>query len=213
MKAQFWLNKWEESTTLWDKDEPNQHFRQYLNLYKPGTIFFPLCGKSIDMLYAYENGYSVLGNDISPIAIKKFFEVFNIDYKETEFGCASIDGKIKLYNLNLFTDNKKFHNDLSTISGVFDRGSLIALTPRQRKNYYNFMNKCIPKGAISLIVGCDYNAELFSPPPHNVPRREVREGFGKHFSINILKRFNEMAHFRDTILPVERAVYLLKKVN
>ncbi len=163
------------------------------------------------MHFAYKNGFKIIGNDISEFALESFFKTFNIPYEKFQNGFQSKDKKIKLYNENLFKISKDFENDLQKVSNIFDRGSLIALTPRQRKDYYQCIKELIPIKAQTLLCACTYNHSEFSGPPHSVPLREIREGFGSHFSINILEDYKELALYSGFEIKVRRGVYLLSK--
>jgi len=71
-----WLEFWENNEINWHSDVVTQELEEYLGLLKlePGDkVFFPLCGKSLDMIYILNRGYSVIGVELSEIGIKQFF--------------------------------------------------------------------------------------------------------------------------------------------
>ena len=45
-------------------------------------MFVPLCGKSLDLAWLCEQGMSVVGIDLSPLAVQNFFEENHIPFKE-----------------------------------------------------------------------------------------------------------------------------------
>lgn len=215
MEANFWLDSWSNGLSPWNQAVPNKtlkkNFGEITTHTDNPTLFFPLCGKTIDMKFAYEKGLEVIGNDISDIALRDFFLEFKIPYKVEGNLYKSEDNKIRLYHANLFQSPKELIKDLSNTTSIFDRGSLIALGPRDRKKYYNVLNEFIPSNAVSLVEGINYNPCEFSPPPHNVGINEVREGFGKFWSINIKEHFSEVAELRGNSVEVERWTLILKK--
>ena len=77
MKKDFWLERWEREEIGFHQNEINPHLRQYwqeLSLSPDSEVFVPLCGKSIDMLWLRRQGYSVLGVELSNIAVQAFFK-------------------------------------------------------------------------------------------------------------------------------------------
>ena len=76
METNFWLERWETKQTSFHRSEANEalvaHF-QKLALEKGARVFVPLCGKSTDMHWLYQQGYHIIGVDISDIAIDAFF--------------------------------------------------------------------------------------------------------------------------------------------
>jgi hypothetical protein len=79
----YWIERWKREDTAFHQDEINPYLRQYWQeLHLPpasaiersgkSEVFVPLCGKSRDMLWLRDQGYSVLGVELSPVAVQAF---------------------------------------------------------------------------------------------------------------------------------------------
>ena len=85
MKDQaFWQNCWQDNRINWHESTVHPLLPQYLTSLKlsPGnSIFVPFCGASLDMVYLMQQGYRVLGCEISPIACQRFFADNELTYQ------------------------------------------------------------------------------------------------------------------------------------
>ena len=74
----FWKKYWETNSIRWHSPEVSPWLKRLcLKHLKKGqklSVYFPLCGKSIDMLWMYqEYGYKIIGSDCSGICCEDFF--------------------------------------------------------------------------------------------------------------------------------------------
>ena len=84
-----WLEYWENNEINWHSDAVTEELEAHLGLLKlkPGDkVFVPLCGKSIDMTYLLNQGFSVIGVELSEIGIKQFFLENGLDFTITQIG-------------------------------------------------------------------------------------------------------------------------------
>ena len=75
---QYWLNSWKKKRIAFNQEVVNTHLQNYLHRLIPNNdkqirCLVPLCGKSIDMLWLYENDIAVTGIELSEIAVEEFF--------------------------------------------------------------------------------------------------------------------------------------------
>ena len=71
-----WLEFWENNEINWHSDVVTQELEEYLGLLKlePGDkVFFPLCGKSLDMIYILNQGFSVIVLSLVRLVLNNFF--------------------------------------------------------------------------------------------------------------------------------------------
>jgi thiopurine S-methyltransferase len=69
---QFWKNYWQTDCVRWQSPEVSPWLNElcftYLKDLKDLTVYFPLCGKSVDMIWLAKNfGFKVMGSDCSAI--------------------------------------------------------------------------------------------------------------------------------------------------
>ena len=75
MTTEFWLESWKNNKIGFHQQAINSHllsFWQQLNIALTSSVFVPLCGKSLDLLWLSEQGHNVIGIEISELAICDF---------------------------------------------------------------------------------------------------------------------------------------------
>ena len=85
-----WLARWHDNKIGWHADAVNRSLVDYIELLElalGASVFVPLCGKSIDMIYLSEMGYSVIGVELSSVAVEHFFTDNGLQYS-----VSKIDG-------------------------------------------------------------------------------------------------------------------------
>ena len=82
-----WIQRWKDNKIGWHRDEPNSKLIEFvscLQLNTGDTVFVPLCGKSKDMLYLAQQGYKVIGVELSALAVEQFFTDNKIVYQVSQ---------------------------------------------------------------------------------------------------------------------------------
>ncbi len=190
MKREFWLERWERQEIGFHQDEFNPQLRQYwqaLHVERNSVVFVPLCGKSRDMLWLREQGHEVLGVELSAIAVQAFFRENGYTpqhHSSGKFNRYTADGICIL--CGDFFDLCK--DDMSTVSAMFDRASLVALPPEMRERYVRHLVSILPPATKILLITVDYPQTEMQGPPFSVPSGEVELLFGGHAKIRVLAR-------------------------
>ena len=214
-----WLARWQDNKIGWHVDVVNQSLVDYLELLElePGdNVFVPLCGKSIDLIYLSEMGYSVIGVELSPVGVVQFFVDNNLQYVVSEVDGFSLyqSERIKIYCGDYFNLNA---GHLLRVSAVFDRASLIALDLDLREKYTVHLAAIIPFDARILLLTLIYPQHQMSGPPFSVSDSEVESLFSSAFKYRQLHCFNDIENepkfLRAGVDYVENAAYLLQKVR
>lgn len=148
----------------------------------PVRVFFPLCGKAVDMAYLATKPAveKVVGIDGIRKALDEFArEHPDLEIKETTFQSAThqrLDGnKITLLKGDFFDLDETVTDGRFPV--IFDRASLVAIEPTLREPYVATIGRLIqPGGRIFLVViekTSGTEADLHGPP-FSVPETEVR---------------------------------------
>ncbi|XP_061520737.1 uncharacterized protein LOC133395654 isoform X2 [Phycodurus eques] len=81
-----WEQRWEENKIGFHQPQVHRMLESKLDKVLAGRkevrFFFPLCGKAVDMKWLADMGHSVVGVEISEIAIQQFFVENNLSYSE-----------------------------------------------------------------------------------------------------------------------------------
>jgi thiopurine S-methyltransferase len=237
MSADYWLERWKRDETAFHQDEVNPYLRQYwgeLDLSPGSLVFVPLCGKSIDMLWLRDQGYPVLGIELSRLAVEAFFAENGLTPKRVSsegFDRYEADGICIL--CGDFFDLDKV--DLANISAIYDRGALVALPSETRKRYAAGLLDILPmptalpsassafpvssaSSAIqTLLVTLDYPGEEMEGPPFAVSMDEVEALYHEYggASIRLLMQrdvLEESPRFQERGLSrLVESVFLVKR--
>lgn len=191
MEHQFWNDRWEQNQIGFHQEAINAYLEshwQELGLADNAPVFVPLCGKSLDMLWLREQGHSVLGIELSELALEQFFSENQLPvtrYRQGEFACFQTD-QLRLLAGDFF---KLTAEDIAPIEAVYDRASLIALPPEMRVDYARHMARLLPEGAHILLISLEYEDGMLKGPPFCVRETEVQQLFSEWFNVARQGRF------------------------
>jgi thiopurine S-methyltransferase len=194
---EFWLQRWREGDIGWHHQEINPHLLSFwhtLGMGQGSQVFVPLCGKSRDMSWLSQQGCSVVGVELSEVAVREFFSERDMIAKRSNLGPFQ-----KFYNENyqlLCGDifQLKPHH-VKQVDAVYDRASLVALNARQRKQYAKLLAEVLPSGCSVLLVSMNYPQKEMDGPPYAVTDDEVQELFADNFQVTHL---HELDLLKDT---------------
>ncbi len=192
MEKQFWHEKWEKNEIGFHQNQINTHLKScWKNLQaKAGTtVFVPLCGKSRDMLWLLRQGYRVIGIELSQMAVEDFFKENDLHAEvsdQGDFTCYKA-GELTILCGDFFD---LATSELSSVTAVYDRASLIALPPEMRQKYRQHFQKILPQNPETLLITMEYPAHEMQGPPFTVTELEVDDLFGNHYQIERLSHFD-----------------------
>jgi thiopurine S-methyltransferase len=178
MKKEFWLEKWENKQTGFHKDEVHPLLIKYiddLKLKHGDTVFVPLCGKTLDMLWLNSQGYKVIGIELSELAILGFFTENDIAYEKStgDFFDTYTYENITIYKGDFF-ELTQAH--CQSVNVVYDRAALIALPDDLVVKYVNKMHDIIPKMTMELLITLEFDRTSGSDgPPFNTSHEKVKK--------------------------------------
>jgi len=187
---QHWLDRWKEDRIGFHEADVNRHLKTHLSQFAlpaAASVFLPLCGKARDIAWLAQQGYEVIGIELSQLAIEAFFTENSL-----EFECFDTD-RFTIYksaNISLlqgdFFDLRS--EDLAACELVYDRAALIAMELPDRPRYFEHMLSIIPSLSKMLLVTLEYDQSEMLGPPFSVPTDEVYQHYADAFSINLLER-------------------------
>lgn len=190
-----WQECWEEGKTGFHQQQVHKLLELNIEKVLAGRtgvrFFFPLCGKAVDMKWLADKGHSVVGVEISEKGIKEFFEENNLTYSEAPVPSIpgakvykSSEGNISLYQCDLYNFNSSIEGQFGAI---WDRGSLVAINPRDREKYVALLISLMAKDCRYLLDTLLYNPERYPGPPFFVPDEQVHSLFGPSCNVEFLQ--------------------------
>lgn len=174
----FWQQRWQDNNIGFHQADVNPLLLQFmptLNL-KPGAkIFVPFCGATVDMAYLVQQGYQIIGSEISELACEQFFAEQNREYQLIEQDGFKIyqSENIQLYCGDHYQLQPEWFGD---VCAVYDRAALIAVEPTLRKKYVEKLQQLIP-GYVGLLVTVNYADNGKSGPPFSISAQQAKRLF------------------------------------
>ena len=186
MNRDFWQARWDEGRIGFHQDEVNPYLQRYwpsLGVTPGAMVFVPLCGKSRDMLWLRDQGYSVIGVEIVPRAVEAFFAENDLTVTQRPHGAFTLweSEGIKIFQGDFFDLSA---DDVAGIAAVYDRASLIALPPAMRQRYATQLRAILPSETNVLLVTMDYSQAEMHGPPFAVTEQEVAALYQDYFKID-----------------------------
>lgn len=211
-----WIQRWKDSKIGWHSESINDSLTKFiecLGLMPGDLVFVPLCGKTKDMIHFINQGFKVIGVEISELGIKQFFDENDISYsvKVLDNFVVYYNDDISIYCGDYFDLNADI---LSSIVGVYDRASLIALPADLRRKYASHLYSIIPTDSKVLLLTIDYPQLKKSGPPFAVSNNEVELLYSDGFDFQLLERIEDNVEpkFIDVGIDFfETATYCLRK--
>ena len=196
MDTNYWIGRWERGETGWHKDEVNPYLIRHwpaVQARPAGRVLVPLCGSSLDLGWLAAQGHPVLGVEVSELAVRQFFERAGLSpavERRGAFECFRAGG-VEIACGDFFALDAAA---LGPLDAVYDRASLIALSPPQRTEYSALLNRLLPPAARMLVITLEYDQSLRAGPPFSVAPSEVRAHFEGRFEIEQLCDDDILAH-------------------
>ena len=186
-EADFWLKRWESNLTGFHLHEVNPYLKTNwpaLNLAAGSRVFVPLCGKSIDLLWLAEQGYEVVGIELSQYAAEAFFAENNLQVERRQLGKLELwkSEKISFFCGDIFDLTTDI---LGSVDAIYDRAAMISMPLKMRQNYAAKLLE-LAKSASILLVTLEYEQSKMDGPPFSVSENEINALYGAHYQVNQL---------------------------
>ncbi|XP_006165573.1 thiopurine S-methyltransferase [Tupaia chinensis] len=190
-----WRDKWVTCNISFHQEQGHQLLKKHLDTFLKGQsglrVFFPLCGKAVEMRWFADLGHSVVGVEISELGIREFFMEQNLSYSEEPIVeipggkvFKSSSGTISLYCCNIFDLPR---TNIGKFDRIWDRGAFVAVNPGDRERYTGIMLSILRKGFHYLLSVLCYDPTKHAGPPFYVPDAEVKRLFGTACNIQCLE--------------------------
>lgn len=211
------MARWRENRIGFHLSEVNPKLIRHASALPPAPspLLVPLCGKSLDLAWLGERGYSVTGIELSPLAVEAYFDERNAASERQQVGSLMRHrhGNVAILCGDFFEVDPTI---LKPFSGFYDRAALVALPESVRGAYVQHLAKLLAADARGLLVTFEYPVGQMDGPPFSVSDAEVRRYYGSAFEIDLLAEddiLDEEPRFREQGLTrlIERAYGLRRR--
>lgn len=217
MDKTFWHDRWQRHEIGFHQPHVHEQLRQFWQKLAPppnSTVFVPLSGKSRDMTWLAEQGHTVIGVELSEIAIKDFFDEAGLTPSLQSLPPFNIwsAGPYKLWCGDIFALPLEAVADAAA---VYDRAALIALPVDMRRQYAHKLTEIVPRSAPIFLITLDYPEGEITGPPFSVTESEINDLFADHFTISVLEKRDGLAASDNLkkrgVTRLEETAYLLRR--
>lgn len=176
MEADFWHERWRDGRIAFHQARVNPLLERHLVRLTADAearagarplALVPLCGKSHDMWWLCEQGWRVLGVELSEIAVRDFFEEHGLAAAPVPAGAFTryaADG-IELLVGDVFALTAE---DVAAVRAVYDRAALVALPSDLRARYVAHLEAILPPAGETLLITFEYPDGDVEGPPFSV---------------------------------------------
>lgn len=188
MEPEFWHKRWSSNQIGFHLPEVNPYLQRFwpqLGVEQGSRVLVPLCGKSLDLLWLADQGYSVLGVELSEKATVDFFLEHQLEPSVSEEGAFKVfrAGDIEIRCGDFFALSAE---EVADCTALYDRAALIALPVTMRERYAVHLQKILP-ACVGLLITLDYNQDEMPGPPFSVGHDEVLRLLGNDWRLEVLQ--------------------------
>lgn len=185
----FWHDRWRRGDVGFHQSAVHDQLQRYwpsLKIKTDASVFVPLAGKSLDMVWLADQGHRVIGVELSEIAVAEFFSEAGLTptiEQQPSFSLYTA-GPFTLYCGDIFQLPAR---DLADVAAVYDRAALIALPADLRRRYVDHLAHLLVPPTEILLIAIDYPIDEMEGPPFAVPSNDVQHLYASSFDIDVLE--------------------------
>ncbi|MEM6843330.1 MAG: thiopurine S-methyltransferase [Bacteroidota bacterium] len=214
MDTNFWLKRWKNNEIGFHGEVANPLLVKYfpsLSLQKGSRIFLPLCGKTRDIAWLLAEGYSVVGAELSQLAIEQLFAELHTEPEITQ------QGELYHYraeNLDIFVGDLFYltNQTLGPVDAIYDRAALVALPEETRKRYTTHLME-ITQSVPQLLITYEYDQSHMDGPPFSISSEEVNRHYTRHYEVKHLSRTEATGPLGKRVAAQEEVWHLLTRAS
>ena len=211
---EFWHRRWQSQEIGWHREIYNDLLVKHwpkINAIERSNVLVPLCGKSLDMLWLAEQGYTIVGFEMVKQAAEAFFIENHFDFDSVEFS------KHRKYSSQPFTIFQGDFFDLSEgfiqADAWYDRAAMIAIEPSNRQDYVDQIRKQTKSDAVGLLITFSYPQEQMQGPPFDLNNDTVRDLFSDGFELELLEKIFLEDEKERGLTNISSSVFKIVKIN
>jgi thiopurine S-methyltransferase len=206
MEADFWHERWRSGQTAFHEGRPNALLTRHwsaLAAAPGGVVFAPLSGKSVDLWWLREQGFRVVGAELSGKAAAEFFDEAGVAPSRQSAGALTRweGGGVTKYVGDVFDLDAR---TLGPVAAVYDRAALVALPQELRRRYAAHV-AAITAQAPQLLITFAYDQAAMEGPPFSVDADETAACHGERYCCTALETRDVPGGLKGVVAATETA--------
>lgn len=209
----FWENRWQTQQIGWHRNSYNDLLTKHwhsINAVEGSQVLVPLCGKSLDMIWLANQGYTVVGLEIVEQAILEFFEENELNTESVEIG-KHIHHSSHPYTI-IQGDVFGLKDGVLQADAWYDRAAMIAIKPSSREAYVDQIRKQTKENAAGLLITFAYPQEEMVGPPFALNDEDVIRLFSHGFELECLETIDLGDEKDRGLTRVTSSVFIIKRL-
>ncbi len=195
MEPEFWHERWRTGQIGFHQSSVDQSLMRHwpgLRLGVGSRVFVPLCGKSLDMRWLRDQGHSVVGVELSAVALEAFCMENGVPARRRlRDGFEMYEAtNLEMLRGDFFALTRAILRD---VAAVYDRAALISWTPELRAPYVRHLAGLLSPGVPILLHALEYPQAQMAGPPFSLERGEIERLYAPYCSIRELDRRDILA--------------------
>lgn len=188
LNPEFWLKRWQDADTGFHRDRPQallvEHWHR-MTLTRTDKVLVPLCGRSSDMVWLAKQGHTVIGSELSPIAVDQFFKDIGHtpDVEQFDSLTRKSSGPFEIWQGDLFQLNTDL---VGQVDAIYDRAALVALPPNTQKLYATLLSSLLKPDGKLFLISLDYDPNEMDGPPFSTSPETINDLFQDSFDVELI---------------------------
>ena len=203
-KVGEWNTAWKEGHFPWHDKQVNNMLQKHIHDLTEGKpdlcIFVPLCGKTVDLLWLANKGYSVVGAECSRDAIVSFFQESGLEFTTDAINIAPNGGYVhraKEKDITIFEcDIFYLTSDVvgRKVDGVWGRATFSALEGEPlRRKYVNLISSLLAPNGRWMVEIFDFDPkDTFNDGPYPLTLEDAKKLFSEKFTFQMLDQVDHV---------------------
>lgn len=183
MEPSFWHERWATGRTAFHQPKGNPLLAKHLAALAlaPGAnVFLPLSGKTGDIGWLLSQGFNVVANELSEMAINELFDELGLTPAvQTRSALKEYSAERLTAFVGDFFDMDK--EMLGPVDAVYDRAALVALPDNGLRERYAEHLQAIAGEAPQLVITFEHADGVLAGPPFSVSPANVAKMHGTHY--------------------------------
>ena len=185
MDSEFWQAKWRSNEIGFHQADIHPLLTRLwpaIGVRPGGRVLVPLCGKSRDLIWLCQQGYEVVGFELSELAVAALFAEHGLTPERAgwgEFQRYAVPG-LTVYCGDFLA---AVPATAPRCEGLYDRAALIALAPPQRQPYVDAVQRWCAPAARGLLITVEYPVGAITAPPFSLATDEVSALYAGRFAL------------------------------
>ena len=187
-----WATRWREGRTGFHQDTVNGLLVDHwpaISTDASCRVLVPLCGKSKDMLWLLNRGHTVVGVELSQLAVESFFDENGLEFVVEDRGpYRAFVGSGRATGLTLVVGDFFGLKPelLGHFDAIYDRAAIVALPPHKWSVYAETVSHLMGPKAVGFMLTFDYPQAERGGPPFSVGFNDVSRCFESAWTVELI---------------------------